>query len=554
MVLELSNTLYNIGFGLEGIRLFFFQLQQYFWNFLPRLVLFFVILLVGYVIAKIIASLSRTILEKIGFEKAMEKIKIGKHFESIGFKNTSHFLSIFVFWSIFLIFLQAAIRYLQTTIVSNILHTITLFIVKALIASLLVVIGLYVGTLVADIVKKALEKTGLQKKTQVIDKHIAGTGYTFFSLLGLIIKIWVFLIFVGLAVEVLAIRILSQLVEPIILYFPNVIVAFFVVIAGLFIADYIVKAIENWLEKTPFGKQLKKADKSTEKSGFSILNIALMLIKAWILLIFVQIALDLMAIPVLRTVLNPIISFFPRLLIAMLLIIIGFLVVDVVLKIVHKLLNELGANKFIEPVDDMLKKPGLVMRFINFLISVTVMLIFINMAIAVLNITQLTSLVNTVILYMPNLFAAAFIILIGLWFAGWLSERILAMSKKNEIPFPSLIANAIKFIVIFIVITMALAQVRIEVPILYIAFAIAFGAVMIGLGAGFAYGVKDISANMGGYIQVTEMIKQGDSIKVGEYSGKVEKVTRYSTLIKDGSGKHHAIPNTYLVKNTVTKN
>jgi hypothetical protein len=517
------------------------------------LIFFFAILLVGYIVSKIIASVARKVLEKVGFETAMEKVKIQRHFKSIGFESVSRFLAIFVFWFIFLIFLQMGMGYLGANAITDLLQPIVLLIPRALIAALLVVIGLYVGTLVANLVKKILDKSGLGKIVKPIDKQIVSTGYSLFSLLALIIKAWIVLIFVGISVDILDISILTQFIQPIILFFPNVILAFFVMVAGLFIADYVVNAVEDWLKKTAIGKKLKKTDKSVEKKGFSILGLALIFIKAWILLIFVQIALDILAIEILTTFINPIILYFPRILIATALIIIGLIVVDIVLKIIHKLLMELNANVFIDPVDKMLKQKGLVMRFIDFLITVTVMLIFVDVAVAVLEITQITELVNTVVLYIPNLFAAAIIVLIGLWFAGWLSDKILSMSKDNELPFPSLIANAVRFIVMFMVITMALAQIQIEVPILYITFAIAFGAVMIGLGAGFAYGMKDISANITGYIQVKAIIKSGDNVEVGEYSGRVEKITRYTTLIKDSSGKRHAIPNTYLVKNTVTK-
>ncbi|MFO7678389.1 MAG: mechanosensitive ion channel [Thermoplasmatota archaeon] len=553
MTSPISDALYNAGLKLGGFGEPFVQLEESFWNLIPGLIFFLVILLIGYMVSKFIAGLVKKILEKIGFEKAMKRVKIEQHFRSIGFENVSHFVSIFVFWFIFLIFLQMGIGYLQANAITNLLEPIILLIPRALIAALLVVIGLYIGTVVADILKKILDKSGLQKTVQPIDKQIASMGYSLFSILALIVKVWIILIFVGIAVDILQIAILTQFIQPIILFFPNVIVAFFVILIGLVVADYVVNAIKNWLDKTPIGKKLKKADKSSDKGGFSILAIALMLVKAWILLIFVQIALDILTIDILTTVLNPVILYFPRLLIAMILIIIGLIVVDIILKITHKLLTELGAKKFIDPVDKMLKKPGIIMKFIDFLITITVMLVFINMAVAVLDITQITTLINTVILYIPNLFAAAIILLIGLWFAGWLSEKILAMSKENELPFPSLIANAVKFVVMFLVITMALAQVRFEIPILYIAFAIAFGSVMIGLGAGFAYGMKDISANMAGYIQVNEIVTKGDTIKVGEYAGVVEKVTRYTTVIKDKKGQQHAIPNTYLVKNTISK-
>lgn len=553
MTTPICDALYDAGLKLGGFGEPFVKMEASFWNIVPGLIFLLVLLLVGWIVGKIVAGAVRKLLERIGFERAMEKIKISRHFRSLGFKSVAHFLAIFVFWFIFLIFLQIGLGALDIEIITDILAPIILIIPRALIAALLVVIGLYVGTLVANLVEKILNKSGLKETVRPIDKQIAGTGYTLFKALALIIKVWIILLFVQVAVDVLDIEMITQFINPIILFFPRIVASFFVVVIGLLIANYVVNAIRKWLDRTEIGKKLSKADKATERGGLSIMGLALIFVKAWILLIFVQIALDILAVDILTTFINPIILYFPRLLVAMLLIIIGLLVVELVLRIVHGLLDELEADKFIEPVDSMMKRPGLVMRVINLLIKVFIMLIFVDIAVTVLGITQITELVNTVILYLPNVFVAVIIVLLGLWFAGWLSEKILAMSKRNELPFPSLIANAIKFLVIFIVITMAIAQIGIELPILYVAFAIVLGAVMIGVGAGFGFGMKDISANIAGYIQVHEIVQEGDKIRVGEYSGEVGKITRYTTMVKDEVGKEHWIPNTYLVKNTVIK-
>ena len=553
MANPITKSLYDAGLKLGGFGEPFVEMETAFWNIVPDLVFLIILLLIGYVISKFVANLVRKFLEKVGFDKAMEKVKIDKHFKSIGLKSASHFLGIFVFWFIFLIFLQLGVGAIGISLITDLLTPIVLIIPKALISALLVVIGLYVGTVVANLVEKILEKSGLKNTVAPIDKEIKGTGYTLFSTLGLIVKVWIVLLFVQAAIGILAIEALTDFITPIILFFPRVVVAYLVVIVGVFIANYIADMIKNWLKTTPMGKKFSKADKKAEKGGFSILNLALIFVKAWILLIFIQIALDIVAIDILTTFINPIILYFPRLLVAMALIIIGLLVVDIILKMIHKIFDELEVNQFIEPVDQMINRPGLMMRFIDFLLTILILLIFVDMAVAVLDITQLNQLVNTVILYLPNLFAAAFILIFGLWFAGWLSDKVQAMSKENELPFPSLLATGVKFIVIFIVLTIVLAQVKIEVPILYIAFAILLGAIMIGVGAGFAYGLKDISANMAGFIQVNEIVHPGDTITVGEYTGIVEKVTRYTTVLKDTDGRIHAVPNTYFVKNTVSK-
>lgn len=552
MTHPISDALYDAGIKLSGLGEPFVEMEAQFWRFLPGLVFLLVFVLVGWLVGKIIAKAFRKFLEKVGFEKAMQKIKIEKHFKSIGFESVSHFISIFIFWFVFLIFFQIGLGAVKIEIISDILAPIILFIPRALIAALLIVIGLYVGTLISEMVIKALKKTGIQKKIGEIDKHLRQTGYGMLDILGIIIKVWVVLFFVQAALDILTIAALTEIISPIILYFPRIVTAFFVVLIGLIVADYIVQMVRKWLKGTEMGKKIASADKASETTGFSILKLVLMFVKVWILLIFVQLALDILAIPILTQFINPILLYFPRLIVAMGVIIIGLLVTEWVIKIVHGLLKEFEAHKFIKPLEDIVKKPGLVMKFLDFIIKVTIMLIFIDIAVAILGITIISELVNKVILWMPNVFAAALILLLGMWVAGWLSDKTMKMSEENKVPFPSMVSNAVKFLVIYIVITMALAQLGIQVPVLYLAFGIVLGAVMIGVGAGFAFGLKDVSKNMGGYLQVSELVKPGDKIEVGDYKGQVKEVTRYNVIIRDEMGNQKAIPNNYLVENTVT--
>ncbi|MFO7990863.1 MAG: mechanosensitive ion channel [Thermoplasmata archaeon] len=552
MTHPISDALYDAGIKLGGIGEPFVEMEAQFWKFLPGLVFLIVFILIGWLVGKLIAKGFRKFLEKVGFEKAMQKIKLEKHFKSIGFESVSHFISIFIFWFVFLIFFQIGLGAVKIEIISDILAPIILFIPRALIAALLIVIGLYVGTLISEMVIKALKKTGIQKKIGEIDKHLRQTGYGMLDIFGIIIKIWVLLFFVQAALDILSIAALTDILNPIILYFPRIVTAFFVVLIGLIVADYIVEMIRKWLKSTEMGKKIATADKSSETSGFSILKLVLIFVKVWILLIFVQLALDILAIPILTQFINPILLYFPRLIVAMGVIIIGLLVTEWVIKMVHGLLKEFEAHKFIKPLEDIIKKPGLVMKFLDFIIKVTIMLIFVDIAVAILGITIISELVNKVILWMPNVFAAMLIVLLGMWIAGWLSDKTLEMSKENKVPFPSMVSNAVKFLVIYIVITMALAQLGIQVPVLYLAFGIVLGAVMIGIGAGFAFGLKDVSKNMGGYLQVSELVKPGDNIEVGDYKGQVKEITRYNVIIRDEMGNQKAIPNNYLVENTVT--
>jgi len=441
------------------------------WNaaigLIPGLILFIVILIIGYIIAKIAAWIFSKALNKVGFDKAMEKVGVGEQLRKIGVKTASKFLGIFIFWFIFVIVLQIAIAAFGVPSITNILAPIVLFIPRILIAAVIILVGLYVANVIA---KKLLEM----------------------------------------------------------------------------------------LQKTPIGRTLNDIDGKTKTSGISMVKIISLFIKIFILLFFVQIALEIVAIGLLSEFITPVLLLMPLILIAMIIIIIGLVVTEIIRKILLKLFSEFEIHKLIAPVEETIGKRGVILNILFFVVKLFIMLIFIQLAIGVLNSTgafnQLAQLINTIILWMPNVLAAIVIILLGFWFAGWVNQKVMVYGKQVQMPFTDTIATAMKFLIIYLAGVMAIAQMGFEVPILYIVTAIIIGAIFIGLGAGFAIGSKDIFSNLSGYFHNNKVLRIGTWVTIdGKYTGKVQNISHYTTTILADNGEKIIIPNSQLMKSVIVE-
>lgn len=107
------------------------------------------------------------------------------------------------------------------------------------VALLLLVIGYFIAYLIGHLVKWLLDKAGL-------DKHIKSTGFSkevghtqLPNLLGELIKWFVFIIFLEVAVDVLNLTQLSLLLDSFVRWLPNVLIAVIVFFAGLALAHYV---------------------------------------------------------------------------------------------------------------------------------------------------------------------------------------------------------------------------------------------------------------------------------------------------------------------------
>ena len=67
-------------------------------TFVPKLIVFLLILLIGYFIAKIVARILNGILERVGFDKAIERGGVGRALESSKY-DASDILAKLVFYS-----------------------------------------------------------------------------------------------------------------------------------------------------------------------------------------------------------------------------------------------------------------------------------------------------------------------------------------------------------------------------------------------------------------------------------------------------------------------
>lgn len=444
---------------METVEDMFSGMWSGFLAFVPGMILFILIILIGYLISKFAKFLTTKVLVKMGFEKAMRKIGITQQIRKLGLKNVSTFIGTLVFWFIFVMFIQIGLDFAG-------IHTLT------------------------------------------------------------------------------------AIVTPIVLFIPRVIIAVIVIVVGLYVAELVIKFLRDYMKKSPMAKDLLKIDKMTEKAGFSLMDIIFIFVKVFVLLIFLNVALSIIAIDVLTQFINPILLVIPLLIAAMAVIVVGLIVTEYVVKLVMKLLKEFDVQKLIEPVEAMIERKGITLQVIGTVLKIFIMLIFVQIAIGILNthgmFNALADLVNTVILWLPNLLVALFIGLIGFWIATWAYKKAMEYGKEMDLPMVDLLAKGVQVLIIYIAVVMALAQVGIEVPILYIVFAIAVGAVFLGLGIGFAYGSKDVFLNLVGSVQSTQTLKEGNRIRVDQYEGTITSIGRYSVTLRTESGRNIYIPHSKL--------
>ncbi len=124
-------------------------------TFVPKLLGFLVILLVGYFIAKIVAKLVDKGLEKAGFDRAVERGGIKKAMAKSQY-DASDIVAKLVFFAIFIPFLSAAVGTLGINALEQPLAAFIALIPRIIVAIVLVVIGAVIAGTVKSLITNAL--------------------------------------------------------------------------------------------------------------------------------------------------------------------------------------------------------------------------------------------------------------------------------------------------------------------------------------------------------------------------------------------------------------
>jgi Conserved TM helix len=124
--------------------------------FIPKLIGFLLILLVGWIVASALSKALTWLLKKVGFERMATRIGLTRMEQQMGVRlNTAEILGKVLYWFVFLMFLVSAVDALGLTTVSNILTQVIAYIPNVFVAILVLFLGTLVATFMADIVRGA---------------------------------------------------------------------------------------------------------------------------------------------------------------------------------------------------------------------------------------------------------------------------------------------------------------------------------------------------------------------------------------------------------------
>lgn len=248
-------------------------------------------------------------------------------------------------------------------------------------------------------------------------------------------------------------------------------------------------------------------------------------------------------------------GYLPRLGGALLLLILGLLAVALIRRAVVKLLKALGADDLGERwgAHDVLDRIGLDRSLASLAgtvvrIGLTIVVVF--AALSLLGLEFLSQSLNAGILFLPRVFAALLLLLIGIVLGELAKKQVDRLAEQMDLPGP---LGALTLTVVLAVFGVtALAQLGIPTEVLLLLVGILLAAAGLTLALAFGIGGRDVAREVSARRYVERCFTVGDEITVEGTRGRIAAVETTGTVLETTGGDRIRVPNSRLLASPVT--
>ncbi len=382
---------------------------------------------------------------------------------------------------------------------SNLLSKIVNAIGGVLAAVLLLVLAFVISSVVRNLVVNLLKKTKLAQLNMAQPGVQGGsplnTGIGIIEYIGKLVYFFVFLLFIpgifsALGVSSIAAPV-SQLLNVVWGYVPNIFAAVIVLIAGSIIAKLVRELLIPLFQKL-------KVDELQQKFGIQAdANARFSVTLAYIVYVFIMIPVVIVALQALNitavsspaiSMLNVVFTFIPQFVVAIVLIWVGSLIGKFTGQIVCRLIASSGADSKVKELVGEKAENFVLSKTVGLIVTIVLDVFFIVEGVAVLKLSVLTGIGEKLIAYMPNVLAALLII-IAAFFCAAAAEKAM---KKGGLKDYTIYAKAA---IIVVAVFMALNQLGIAAAIVNTAFVIVLAAIGIAFAIAFGVGGRKFAAD-----------------------------------------------------------
>ena len=455
---------------------------MYYWDQFHPILAAIVILLLGWIIALIVAA---------GVKKLLQKLNTNHRLSSAtGHKpNIENLLSKLVFWFVIILAVVGALNVLNISGVSdpfsNMVGRVLAFIPNLLAA---VAVG-FIGWILAGLVKAGL--TNVLARTEMDEKlsNEVGVG-SLSSNIGEIFYWLVLLLFLPIVLSILGLTGLlipvQNMVNEAVAYLPNLLIAGVIIFVGYILAKIVRGIVEGLSNSLGLQTQAEKIGlfKNSNVSKFLGSFVFAIIIITALIVAFEALGIEAISQPA-TAMLNQIMYAIPQIIAAGLILIVAYVVSRFVGRLVAELVSGAGVDEIPMKLDvQRFLGQTRVSDIIGYLIVFFTMLFAVSEAADRLGLEQISVLIAMFIQFGASILLGAVILVVGFWLANVVANVI----QRGEYNSSRWLGNLVRILIMGLVIAMGLRAMGIADSIVNLAFGLTLGSVAVAFALAFGLG------------------------------------------------------------------
>ncbi|UII80579.1 mechanosensitive ion channel domain-containing protein [Flagellimonas sp. CMM7] len=232
----------------------------------------------------------------------------------------------------------------------------------------------------------------------------------------------------------------------------------------------------------------------------------------------------------------------PKIIGALIILLIGWLVTKIVLFVLGKILKLAKLDKLSDKINEMdLFGKGdfkidiikVILGFVKWLL----LLVFLIVAADILSWEIISTEIGNLLRYLPRLFSALALMMIGLYIGNFIKTTVKKLFDSLEFGGSNLVSNMLFYIIVIFISITALNQAGIDTTIITNNITLILGSFLLAFALGLGLGSRDIITDLLRSFYTRRTYAVGDKVVIGKNEGTIEAIENNTLTLITKTGK-----------------
>lgn len=248
-------------------------------------------------------------------------------------------------------------------------------------------------------------------------------------------------------------------------------------------------------------------------------------------------------------------NIFPNIIGALIVLIIGWLITKLLVKIIKKVLKLAQAHKLDEKINEIEIIEGKQLNFntikvVSKVVKYLMYIVLLVTASDIMGLDIITQQISDLISYLPSLFAALIIFIVGLLFANFVKNGLKSLFESMDLSGGKMISQVVFFLMLTFISITALNQAGIDTEIISNNINMIIAAFLLAFAIAFGFGAREVVGKLLKTFYARKTYEAGQKITFNNENYTIDEVKSISVILKNTKGRL-IVPIEDLVENQV---